>query len=510
MKQLGFLKGHVIPRKTISSITDELIDDLNSKQELPPVRNSLQKKKKKRQKPKDTSVDHSKPKRISGYDFRAWDKFDVDKALEDVEGDDNQAGSSSEYETDEEWEIERQIQQANVYKDEGNLFFKQKKFDKAIECYTRAIDCDPTNAILPANRAMALLKQKKYGGADVDCTTSISLDPTYVKAYSRRACARIGLGRLEDADRDFDKVLVLEPGNKFALAEKEKIQQKLKPQVKETTPEQSGIDSDTGILHPIFKPPSERSKKPLRRIKIQEVGLDEGENIRQAISKTESLQSETKKLITEKDASSFEHFVAEKPLEEPRTSDQSISSESASVIKEFRSDERQECNSAENESSQHLVGDKETPPKRKPHAKNVEPSGSASHTSPDSSPRIPGIPTTSFQFQADLKAIKKSPEKVFHYLKAIDPSNYITLFGQAFDADILTLILSTLKGFFLPADLDVYPILENLTHVKRFAMTVMFMSAKEKGDLHELLTSVKEIRNYSEEDISKLAKSYEL
>lgn len=65
----------------------------------------------------------------------------------------------------------------------------------------------------------------RYGGADVDCTTSISLDPTYVKAYSRRACARIGLGRLEDADRDFDKVLVLEPGNKFALAEKEKIQQ---------------------------------------------------------------------------------------------------------------------------------------------------------------------------------------------------------------------------------------------------------------------------------------------
>lgn len=39
----------------------------------------------------------------------------------------------------------------------------------------------------------------------------------------------------------------------------------------------------------------------------------------------------------------------------------------------------------------------------------------------------------------------------------------------------------TCVKFYSSADLDVYPILENLTHVKRFAMTVMFMSAKEKG-----------------------------
>jgi lipoprotein NlpI len=31
----------------------------------------------------------------------------------------------------------------------------------AIESYTKAIELDPTNAILPANRAMALLKQEK-------------------------------------------------------------------------------------------------------------------------------------------------------------------------------------------------------------------------------------------------------------------------------------------------------------------------------------------------------------
>ena len=45
------------------------------KQVLPPVRNSLEKKKKKKVKKKD--AESRKPKRISSYDYRSWDRFDV-------------------------------------------------------------------------------------------------------------------------------------------------------------------------------------------------------------------------------------------------------------------------------------------------------------------------------------------------------------------------------------------------------------------------------------------------
>ena len=45
-------------------------------QVLPPVRNSLDKKKKKRVK-KAGDGTAGKTKRISSYDYRAWDKFDV-------------------------------------------------------------------------------------------------------------------------------------------------------------------------------------------------------------------------------------------------------------------------------------------------------------------------------------------------------------------------------------------------------------------------------------------------
>ena len=43
---------------------------------------------------------------------------------------------------------------------------------------------DPSNCVLPANRAMALLKKSQYGAAEADCTLALSIDPTYVEVYS--------------------------------------------------------------------------------------------------------------------------------------------------------------------------------------------------------------------------------------------------------------------------------------------------------------------------------------
>jgi cytochrome c-type biogenesis protein CcmH/NrfG len=55
-----------------------------------------------------------------------------------------------------------------------------------------------------------------------------SLDPTYVKALHRRATARVGLKRYGDAVQDFEQVLRLEPNNKMASTELQKIRQELK------------------------------------------------------------------------------------------------------------------------------------------------------------------------------------------------------------------------------------------------------------------------------------------
>eukprot|EP00058_Branchiostoma_floridae_P009034 XP_002594522.1 hypothetical protein BRAFLDRAFT_124991 [Branchiostoma floridae] len=208
---------------------------------LPPIRNRAASKKKKKkvkteEKKEETGAgqqngQQKKPKRISGYDYRSWDKFDVDQELEKLE--DEQKESSSEYESESDsekaLEQQRQMQQALMEKDRGNAFFKEGKYEEAMSCYTTGMDADPKNAVLPANRAMALLKLNRYEDAVRDCTLAIDLDPTYTKAYHRRATARMELNKLEDAKRDFEKVLSLEPSNKQAQAELRKIKKTLQP-----------------------------------------------------------------------------------------------------------------------------------------------------------------------------------------------------------------------------------------------------------------------------------------
>ncbi|KAJ8373953.1 hypothetical protein SKAU_G00045330 [Synaphobranchus kaupii] len=179
------------------------------------------------------------------------------------EADDNQEGKVK----------EQQIrQQAVVQKDLGNGYFKEGKYEAAVECYTRGMEADDTNALLPANRAMAYLKLQRYGEAEEDCSQAIALDGTYTKAFARRGSARAALGKLREARQDFEHVLNLEPGNKQAMDEIRKIS--ADASASGLTAEQSALDQQTWrrTVQPVDKPLHLRSTKPLRRIEIGEVG----------------------------------------------------------------------------------------------------------------------------------------------------------------------------------------------------------------------------------------------
>ncbi|ESO89946.1 hypothetical protein LOTGIDRAFT_74812, partial [Lottia gigantea] len=202
------------------------IKDVPSKQDLPPIRNSKEKKRKKKDKKekskngdKKYSNENKSGKRISSYDYRGWDQFDVDKACEDVEENNNLSDTDTESDSDEEWEKLALQQRAIEEKNKGNEHFKKGEYDQAIEWYTKGSNSDPTNALLPGNRAMALLKLERYGAAEVDANQAIILDPLYYKAYLRRAAARVGLKKYDMAREDYKKLLNLDPGNKVAKAE---------------------------------------------------------------------------------------------------------------------------------------------------------------------------------------------------------------------------------------------------------------------------------------------------
>ena len=65
----------------------------------------------------------------------------------------------------------------------------------------------------------------RYSAAELDCSQAITLNPTYTKAYSRRGAARFALKKYDDAKKDFERVLSLEPKNREAKQQLEKIEQ---------------------------------------------------------------------------------------------------------------------------------------------------------------------------------------------------------------------------------------------------------------------------------------------
>ena len=101
---------------------------------------------------------------------------------------------------------------ATSEKEQGNEYFKQKKFAEAVECYSRSIALSPT-AVAFANRAMAYLKLRRFEEAENDCTEALNLDDRYVKAYSRRITARKGLGKLKEAMDDAEFAVSVDANN---------------------------------------------------------------------------------------------------------------------------------------------------------------------------------------------------------------------------------------------------------------------------------------------------------
>ncbi|XP_009879141.1 PREDICTED: RNA polymerase II-associated protein 3 isoform X2 [Charadrius vociferus] len=344
-------------------------------------------------------------------------------------------------------------QKAITEKDLGNGYFKEGKYETAIECYTRGIAADGTNALLPANRAMAYLKIEKYEEAENDCTQALLLDASYSKAFARRGAARVALGKLKEAMQDFEAVLKLEPGNKQAINELAKIR-----------------------------------NKPLQRIAIEEVDDDTPSsdlpstmslvnNWRNSMSgeTTENLDQDDQ--LTAMDIPKAKHLKIEEisdtsPLQLPA----SVKRSSSVLHPSFPVNKQRE---------------KET---RK----------SFKSDSP-----VPAIPANSFQLESDFRKLKDCPENMYLYLKQIEPSLYPKLFQKSLDPDLFNQILKILHDFYIEKEEPslILEILQRLSELKRFDMAVMFMSGSEKKITQVLFNHVNHM-GLKDTSVEELEKKY--
>jgi len=84
-------------------------------------------------------------------------------------------------------------------KQQGNKAFKQKRYEIAIQWYTRAIRKEPEDHLLYSNRSMAHIKLRAYQLAKADASKCISLEPAFAKGHVRLATALLNLAQYEEA-----------------------------------------------------------------------------------------------------------------------------------------------------------------------------------------------------------------------------------------------------------------------------------------------------------------------
>ncbi|KAI1882235.1 hypothetical protein AGOR_G00248600 [Albula goreensis] len=380
---------------------------------------------------------------------------------------------------------EQQVrQQAVVQKDLGNGYFKEGKYEAAVECYTRGMEADATNALLPANRAMAYLKLQRYKDAEEDCSRAIALDGTYTKAFARRGSARTALGRLREAREDFKQVLKLEPGNKQAMDEIKKISADLGDSLTAEEPQ-----TRRRTVQPVDKPPHLRSTKPLRRIVIEEVGGELPILEKSLVDPPVPAQGGNSPQVTLAGGSG----EGMSPL---------VGSPCAKIQKiEEISD-----SPAQPPSKKPEGGAAETRPVK---CKEDRTSQQAPPPSVSEPTFIPALPTNSFQLEADLRRLKNHPQIMYKYLKQIEPDKYSKIFQNSLEPEILNQILEIFKSFYIKHEEPslILEILRNLETVRRFDMAVMFMSSAEKKVLQELFDCVRQA-GLEDESVKALQKKY--
>ena len=140
---------------------------------------------------------------------------------------------------------------------EDNEHFKRKEYEKAAQCYTRAIeisssegeDINPDDRLIYyKNRAACYLKQEKFSEATSDCLSALEINPNDPNSLYRYAQA------LEGAGKEAESLVQLKrlPKN----IEVNKMARKLMISLKKTTDRFQSMDS---LVSEMFKHLSETS-----------------------------------------------------------------------------------------------------------------------------------------------------------------------------------------------------------------------------------------------------------
>ncbi|XP_075797238.1 LON peptidase N-terminal domain and RING finger protein 3 isoform X2 [Pelodiscus sinensis] len=112
---------------------------------------------------------------------------------------------------------------ASQLRHEGNLLYKEKKLQAALQKYNEAVSLAPNDHLLYSNRSQINSTLKSYEGALHDAETACRLQPYWSKGHLRKGQALANVGKIEESLREFLFCLALDFGNRTAKSEAQKV-----------------------------------------------------------------------------------------------------------------------------------------------------------------------------------------------------------------------------------------------------------------------------------------------
>lgn len=509
----------------------EILGELTGQQIIPPVRKNTKKK----CVVKESKTSESS-KRIKSHDYSSWDKFDIEKECKKLENEEH-SDESGEEPLDKE-ELEKNRSKAIEYKQQGNDFVKQKKWDKAIASYSEAIKIFPYDAIFYANRALCYLKQNNFYSAEADCSSAIQLDETYVKAYHRRVTARLGLKQYKEAMEDVKKIAELEPctkdteillnqvkkqfGNSFmsgkdtctTVSDNKKINQNIidkegksdENNKEDKNKKENKNDNNKNITIRMIRKENIDNKEDKHK---EEDKNNESVDVDNTVKSTTIDVTEPRKnqripdWLPEKDDVEIVEPIDKPPHLRSKDSFKRIPVQEADLTKPFEEDMIATCSKIQHVELSNIRSDNLTKKEESIAAYKLEENFN------ERSIEMPPVPTNSVQFLINWKKYS-SFDLRYRYLKQIPPDNLPKIFKDSMESNIFSDILTTLKTEFVRRNEPIFSYLKDLSNVKRFRAFIMFISNSEKQDLKLMFSYCNTSEKIPEKEIADLQEKYEI
>mmetsp|Transcript_5198 Transcript_5198/g.10757 ORF Transcript_5198/g.10757 Transcript_5198/m.10757 type:complete len:558 (+) Transcript_5198:66-1739(+) len=107
----------------------------------------------------------------------------------------------------EEREKKETQKKAKLKKEEGNEFYKKKKFAEALEAYDAAFEIDPTCMTFLLNKAAVYFAQKKYDAVIEECQKAIEVGKENMASFEDRAKALTRCAKAYQKKKDLGKAI---------------------------------------------------------------------------------------------------------------------------------------------------------------------------------------------------------------------------------------------------------------------------------------------------------------